>query len=259
VKTVKSSGESAVSSVIITSVVIILTVATFGYAFYILESSVESSSFEASRGMMMDLAYATINSITSGLKYEFSFPSRYIGLGFYVDNAILRLEVSGIPSPPPPQVIDNSTLTVKCIGSRFASTSYGVIMGVSSPFVDNIYDIPMLTSYWDSDVGGPCISLNFTKILVKTYSFGNNFIIELTYIDVSWTPTGGSASNMLTVNYAGTVRNDIYKKNIGSTDAQVRIKLYLDNRLLGDKSIFVPKLSDLTIRLVIHKVNYVWG
>ena len=157
----KCSGVSAVSSVIITSVVIILTVAAFGYAFYMLESSVESSSFEVSRGVMMDLAYATINSITGGSNYYFSFPSRYIGLGFYLDNVTLRLEVSGIPSPPPPQVIDNSTLTVKCIGSRFASTSYGVVMGVSSPFVDNIYDIPMLTSYWDSDFGGPCISLNF--------------------------------------------------------------------------------------------------
>ncbi|MCS7369624.1 MAG: hypothetical protein NDF57_07925, partial [archaeon GBS-70-058] len=106
-------GESAVSSVIITSVVIILTVAAFGYAFYILESTVESNVFEAARSIMMDLAYATINSITSGLKYEFSFPSRFAGLGFHVDEVNLRLEVTNIPSPPPPQVIDDSILTVK--------------------------------------------------------------------------------------------------------------------------------------------------
>lgn len=252
-------GESAVSSVIITSVVIILTVTAFGYAFYILESTVESNVFEAARSIMMDLAYATINSITSGLKYEFSFPSRFAGLGFHVDEVNLRLEVTNIPSPPPPQVIDDSILTVKCIGGRFTSTSYGVIMGVYSPFVDNIYDVPMISSYWDSDIGGPCICLNFTKILVKTYSFGGNFIIELTYIDVSWTSMGGLTSNLLTVSYVGSVRNDIYQKNIGKSDAYVKIKLYLDNRLLEEKSIFVPKLSDLTIRLVIHRVNYVLG
>lgn len=253
----KKGQGNIVPTVILTSVIVTLTIIVAGYSLIILESIAQEAEFNRVKVTMVNLAWETVNSIISGYESEISFTSRTIKLNFLTVDSELKLEISGLPKTPLTYIIDNEILTIKCLAGNLVTTGTEILTGSKDEivFTQDIYSLPFTIVAWDKNFGRASISLNFTRLLIQEYNYPDELIIDLTYIDISWTSSTTVSLNKIEINYLNTRYITLYSKHIAK-QSTVTFKLYLDDNLLGQTSVTIPGDLNLTIRLVVHRIRY---
>jgi len=247
-----------ISVVVITSVIVLLVIGVFNYAVYSLEVAAQQAEFERAENAMRELALSTIDSIITGSYYEVSFPSRTAGLNFITISSELKLSIEGLKKEVIEQLIDSEILIVKCVGGQFVSKYHELLIGVEDEvFVEDLYELPLLVADWDLNRGREAFFLNFTRLLIQVYEFEDEVIIELSYIDTSWS-SGVGPLNRVRVMYKSTTSTTIWSGRLRKAET-ITFRLYLDDRLLGEREVSVEGKIDLTVKLVVHQVQYRLG
>ena len=247
-----------ISIVILTSIIIILAISVLNYAVFSLEKAAQQAEFEKVKNILREMAFYTVDSVINGINYEISFPTRTTRLNFITSKYKLRLEIYGLSKKPIERIVDDEIIEVICLGGEFVSPYEEVIVGLRGrvAFINDIYTTPLVVVNYNEFFGRTAVSLNFSRLLIQDYKFSNNMILDLTYIDISWTSKGEVSLGKISIIYIGSSNDVIYEEYV-KKPIKVMLRLYLDSKLLDETVIEVNGKTYFTIRLVTHKVQYI--
>jgi len=258
----KSNGQSSViSTVIITSISLLIIIAMLNYAFFSLESTVQQAEFEEAKNILKNLAISTVKCILTGEGATFKFPSRTLRTNFitFQQQLILRIYFNYVAYPQE-WLVDSNILKVICYGGVYVGVENEVIYGLREIqfFVNDTYDVPLVHTYRDYDVGRTAVSLDFLRLIIHQYNHSGTYFIDLIYVDPYWESSEESTLENLDVKYSSSTVTLLYNDTVAAnTSIMFSLELegvpYNSNKIT---KITIDGSCRVIIRLIVHRVLY---
>ncbi|RLE52649.1 MAG: hypothetical protein DRJ30_07650 [Candidatus Methanomethylicota archaeon] len=266
----KSNGQSSViSTVIITSISLLIIIAMLNYAFFSLESTAQQAEFEEAKNILKNLAISTVKCILTGEGATFKFPSRTLRTNFitFQQQLILHINFSYVDYPQEwlmdsniSKLVDSNILKVICYGGVYVGVENEVIYGLREIqfFVNDTYDVPLVHTYRDYDVGRTAVSLDFLRLIIHQYNHSGTYFIDLIYVDPYWESSEESALENLDVKYSSSTVTLLYNDTVAANTSIIfSLELegvpYNSNKIT---KITIDGSCRVIIRLIVHRVLY---
>ncbi|MCS7374483.1 MAG: hypothetical protein NDF56_05855 [archaeon GB-1845-036] len=258
----KSNGQSSViSTVIITSISLLIIIAMLNYAFFSLESTAQQAEFEEAKNILKNLAISTVKCILTGEGATFKFPSRTLRTNFitFQQQLILNITFSYVDYSQE-WLVDSNILKVICYGGVYVGVENEVIYGLREIqfFVNDTYDVPLVHTYRDYDVGRTAVSLDFLRLIIHQYNHSGTYFIDLIYVDPYWESSEESTLENLDVKYSSSTVTLLYNDTVAAnTSIMFSLELegvpYNSNKIT---KITIDGSCRVIIRLIVHRVLY---
>ena len=207
--------STVISTVIIASVSLIIIIIMMNYAIFTLESTVQQAEFEQTKNLMKSVAESTVDSILTGTSSIFKFPSRTTISNFITSSGQVTLTMY-YSSSQFSTIVGSSYFKMVCYAGSYVNYENEVIYGsLEMPrFVSDLYDLPLLYSMWDTNLGRTTLKLNFLRLAVQEYDEGNIHYIDLIYISPFWESAEEGNLEYLDIKYKNQNITQLYSDSV---------------------------------------------
>ncbi|ADI32082.1 hypothetical protein [Staphylothermus hellenicus] len=159
--------SEAISTVIISSVIIMVSIMIFYIAINSLTTSMQVSEYGYMKSSMINIA-ASVPEIIKGTSISISVPKGTVGVGYNVrENIVYEVDVltsSGWKNI----IVDDSPSAIEIRSSNVVVTSNKIIYGVNNLTVNDIAFIPTIWEYYQE--GASTINFNTSRFYIHIYN-----------------------------------------------------------------------------------------